>query len=161
MKTFLSFIGTLVLGVAALWALVAFLQWDESDRENSVVQLLPYKLFYTHDSDTETYKDANGWYATLYNLSDENQWQECYQDSVSLEEYEHLITLQDQVAQGKTAYVIARVFNTKTTNSEQCEIAVGDWEKFLNMKQPSDAHVRKFNQIKKSEQAQSTADAAE
>ena len=157
MKTFLSFVATIVLGVAALWALVAFLQWDESERDNALIQLLPYELNYTYQAEAQDYRDGNGWYARLYTRGDDGRWQECHNHMISLDDYEKLKSLSDQTPAGLRSFVVARQFNTKSTGSLQCEVAVGDWDKFLTMKQPTEAMVRQFNRIKREEQIEAAS----
>ncbi len=156
MKTFLSLIGTIVLGVAALWGLVAFFQWDESDRDNALIQMLPYELNYSYEGEAKDYRDGSSWYARLFTLADNGRWQECHNHLISFYDYEKLVSLQDKTPAGQRTFVVARVFNTKSTGSLKCEVAVGDWDKFLNMKQPTEAMVRRFNQIKQQEQAEAS-----
>ncbi|MGH1373269.1 MAG: hypothetical protein ACRBBW_14605 [Cellvibrionaceae bacterium] len=151
MKTFLKIIAQFALFIGAFWGLIAFLQWDESDRENAVVQILPFELNYTYEGEAESYLDANRWYARLYLESDNGQWTECHNHMIGLEDYENLKSISDQVPSSKRAYVIARVFETKSTGSTQCEVNVGNWEKFLSMAQPEDATAREFNALKRSE----------
>ncbi len=154
MKTFFKILLQIGLLITAFWGLIAFLQWDESDRKNAIVQILPYELNYTYEGEAESYRDANGWFARLFTLSENGQWEECYNDMLSLYDYEKLKSLSDQTSAGRHTYVIARVFKTKATGSTQCEVNVGDWDKFLNMAQPTEQSVREFNQRKQSEAKQ-------
>ena len=151
MKIHTKFISKLALYIVALFGAITFFQWDESDRENAVVQILPYELNYTFEGKAKSYHDANAWFARLFIASANGQWTECQNDLMSFDEYEKLKSLSDKTPPAQRTYVVAQVFTSKAAKATRCEVHVGDWNEFLKMKQPNDHTARAFNMLKKSE----------
>ncbi|MFC6439084.1 hypothetical protein [Bowmanella sp. JS7-9] len=152
MKTFAALLGYIALGVCGIGLLIAFMAWDESERDQGYVQLMEYDLYYTYKDGVEPqdYRDGNGWYAELFWVDANGRTELCDKATIGVYDYAVLAKLSDLAHEkNKTATAPAWVFQRKTSNKPTCQVALDQWPEAAKKQILSTEQVVKLNTIYK------------
>jgi hypothetical protein len=139
----LKFTLRFALLVGAVYLYMQYSIWNDSNKENGVIQLLPYELFTT----------SNSYEIEIYHLSNPGDpLEKCGSQSISSMAFEYLRNVESK--NNDHRYVITNTYKTKLPETLKCDIAVGDWDKFLKIEQPTYQQAKLVNAKKRSEHAE-------